>query len=282
MLLPKLELRSGIPEDCAAFVIMPVLLTSPEKAKELVRRMEVHYLANRESNLFFALVGDYRDAAAERLDTDKEISDAVLKAVGELNEKYADGGAPIFYYVHRDRVFNSSQGRWMGWERKRGAITEFNRLLRGARDTSFGIVSGDVMQLPRIRCVITLDADTFLPMGAAKRLIGAMAHPLNRAVFDEDTGKVEEGYGILQPRISISIPEANRSMFTRIFAGQGGIDPYTTAVSDIYQDIFGEGFSQVRAFMMLMRFQRLCTGASRTIPFSATICWKAATCGQDW
>lgn len=241
VLLPKLELRSGIPEDCAAFVIMPVLLTSPEKAKELVRRMEVHYLANRESNLFFALVGDYRDAAAERLDTDKEISDAVLKAVGELNEKYADGGAPIFYYVHRDRVFNSSQGRWMGWERKRGAITEFNRLLRGARDTSFGIVSGDVMQLPRIRYVITLDADTFLPMGAAKRLIGAMAHPLNRAVFDEDTGKVEEGYGILQPRISISIPEANRSMFTRIFAGQGGIDPYTTAVSDIYQDIFGEG-----------------------------------------
>ncbi|HOL92139.1 MAG TPA: glucoamylase family protein, partial [Clostridiales bacterium] len=241
ILLPKLELRSGIPENHAAFVITPALLTSPEQAKELVRQMEVYYLANREANLFFALVGDFRDASSETLDSDEAITDAALKAVGELNEKYAAGGRQIFYYVHRSRKFNSSQGRWMGWERKRGAIIEFNRLLRGADDTSFHIISGDLSALPRIRYVITLDADTCLPMGAAKRLIGAMAHPLNRAVFNENTGKVEEGYGILQPRISVSIPGANRSLFTRIFAGQGGMDPYTTAVSDIYQDIFDEG-----------------------------------------
>ena len=241
VLLPKLEMRNGIPEDHATFVITPALLTSPEQAKELVRQMEVYYLANREANLFFALVGDFRDASSETLDSDEAITGAALKAVGELNEKYAAGGRQIFYYVHRSRKFNSSQGRWMGWERKRGAIIEFNRLLRGADDTSFGVISGDLSALPRIRYVITLDADTCLPMGAAKRLVGAMAHPLNRAVFNENTGKVEEGYGILQPRISVSIPGANRSLFTRIFAGQGGIDPYTTAVSDIYQDIFDEG-----------------------------------------
>lgn len=241
VLLPKLELRDGIPEDYAAFVITPALLTSPEQAKELAGQMEVCYLANREANLYFALVGDFRDASSETLDTDKGIIDAALKAVGELNEKYVAGGAPIFYYVHRGRKFNSSQGRWMGWERKRGAIIEFNRLLRGACDTSFDTISGDMSVLPRIQYVITLDADTCLPMGAAKKLIGAVAHPLNRAVFNESTGKVEEGYGILQPRISVSIQGANRSLFTRIFAGQGGIDPYTTAVSDIYQDIFDEG-----------------------------------------
>jgi cellobiose phosphorylase len=241
VLLPKLELRNGIPEGHAAFVITPALVTGPEQAKELVRQMEVCYLANREANLYFAIVGDYRDASSETTDTDKGIIDAVLKAVGILNEKYAAGRTPVFYYVHRRRKFNSSQGRWMGWERKRGAIIEFNRLLRGGHDTSFEVISGDMSALPRIRYVITLDADTCLPMGAAKRLIGAMVHPLNRAVFNENTRRVEEGYGILQPRISVSIPGANRSLFTRIFAGQGGIDPYTTAVSDIYQDIFDEG-----------------------------------------
>ncbi|HPV00934.1 MAG TPA: glucoamylase family protein [Clostridiales bacterium] len=241
VLLPKLELRNGIPEEYATFVIIPALLTSPEQAEELVRQMEVYYLANRETNLFFALVGDFRDASSETLDTDGAITEAALEAVRELNEKYSGGGRQIFYYLHRSRKYNSSQDRWMGWERKRGAIIEFNRLLRGAQDTSFGIISGDMSALPHIRYVITLDADTCLPMGAAKRLIGAMAHPLNRAVFNEATGKVEEGYGILQPRISVSIPGANRSLFTRIFAGQGGIDPYTTAVSDIYQDIFDEG-----------------------------------------
>ena len=240
-ILPKLELRNGIPEDHAAFVITPALLTSQEQAKELVRQMEVNYLANREANLYFALVGDFRDASSETLDADGAITGAALRAVEQLNGKYSGKGAPIFYYLHRCRKFNNSQGRWMGWERKRGAIIEFNRMLRGAQDTSFSIVSGDVSLLPRIRYVITLDADTCLPMGTAKRLIGAMAHPLNRAVLSEERGKVAAGYGILQPRISVSILGANRSMFTRIFAGQGGIDPYTTAVSDIYQDIFDEG-----------------------------------------
>jgi cyclic beta-1,2-glucan synthetase len=240
-MLPKLEYRSGIPEEAAAFVIVPALLTSPAKARELVSQMEVCYLANREANLFFALVGDFRDAASGKLDGDDEITRTAVEEVGRLNAKYPTEGAALFYYLHRSRTYNSSQDRWMGWERKRGAIVEFNRLLRGGRDTGFDIVTPDLSALPRIKYVITLDADTCLPMGNAKKLIGTMAHPLNMAVVDENTGIVKEGYGILQPRIGISIPDANKSFFTKVFAGHGGIDPYTTAVSDVYQDIYEEG-----------------------------------------
>ncbi len=240
-MLPKLELRNGIPEEMASFVIVPALLTSPARARELVGQMEVCYLANRESNLFFALVGDFKDSASERQDGDDEIIQAAINGIEKLNAKYSAGGCAVFYYLHRSRTYNSSQGRWMGWERKRGAIVEFNKLLRGGTDTGFSTAEPDMSPLPLIRYVITLDADTSLPMGTARKLIGTIAHPLNRAVIDEITGIVKEGYGILQPRISVSIPSANRSFFTRVFAGQGGLDPYTTAVSDIYQDICEEG-----------------------------------------
>jgi len=240
-LLPKLELKEGIPEELASIVIIPTLLPNPARAEELIDQLEVYYLANRDKNLFFALVGDFKDADAETQDNDELIIRKALDKIKELNKKYSSGDRDIFYYLNRKRVFNKYQNRWMGWERKRGAIVEFNKLVRGSADTSFTIVSGDVSRLPHIKYVITLDADTNLPMGTAKRLIGTMAHPLNRAVIDETTGIVSEGHGLLQPRISISIPGANRSLFTKIFAGLGGIDPYTTAVSDVYQDIFDEG-----------------------------------------
>ncbi|MGE5613359.1 MAG: GH36-type glycosyl hydrolase domain-containing protein [Bacillota bacterium] len=240
-MLPKLDLREGIPEEFAAMVIIPTLLTSPESASRLIHQLEVYYLANRDRNLFFALVGDFKDAPAKNQPSDDAVVDTAMKGIAELNRKYSGNGPSVFYYFHRERSYNTSQDRWMGWERKRGAIVELNRLLRGEKDTGYKIVSGDISGLPRIKYVITLDADTNLPMGVAKKLIGTIAHPLNRAVIDEKTGLVKEGYGILQPRISISILSANRSFFTRVFAGQGGIDPYTTAVSDIYQDIFGEG-----------------------------------------
>jgi len=240
-MLPKLELKDGIPDDLAAFVIVPTLLTSPGRTKELIRQMEVYYLANREKNLFFALVGDFKDAPSQTQENDEGIVSAALDGIGELNRKYSAEGRDIFFFVHRNRSYNKSQGRWMGRERKRGAVLEFNRLLRGEKDTGFSVISGDISKLQNIRYVITLDADTNLPMGAAKRLIGTMAHPLNKACVDEDTETVSSGYGLLQPRICVSIAGANRSLFTKIFAGQGGIDPYTTAVSDIYQDIFDEG-----------------------------------------
>lgn len=240
-MLPKLELTGGIPESLAAFVIIPALLTSPGRAGELLRQMEVYFLANREQNLFFGLLGDFKDAPAEEQDGDDAIIQTVTKGVDELNRKYSGEGRSIFYYTHRKRSCNTGQKRWMGWERKRGAIIEFNRLLRGERDLSFNVISGDFSKLPRIRYVITLDADTSLPMGTAKKLIGTIAHPLNRAAVDGETGLVSEGYGLLQPRICVGIPSANRSVFSKVFAGQGGLDPYTAAVSDIYQDLFDEG-----------------------------------------
>lgn len=240
-MLPKLELKNGIPDELATFVIVPTLLTSADRTANLIGQIEVYYLANREKNLFFALVGDFRDAPSQDQEKDEEIVRTALDGIEELNRKYSGDGKPLFYYMHRKREFNAAENRWMGRERKRGAIVEFNRLIRGDADTGFTIRSGDPSLLPRIRYVITLDADTNLPMGAARRLIGTIAHPLNRASVDKETGLVREGYGLIQPRICVDITASNRSYFTRIFAGQGGLDPYTTAVSDIYQDIFDEG-----------------------------------------
>lgn len=239
--LPKLELRGGVPEELSTMVIIPTLIPNGKRACELIDQLEVFHLANREKNLFFALVADFKDSALEKAEGDEVTVGTALEGIRRLNAKYAPQGMDIFFYFHRKREFNPAEGRWMGRERKRGAIVEFNRLLRGSADTGFTVVSGDLSKLPRIKYVITLDADTSLPMDSARKLIGTMAHPLNRAVVDREAGIVREGYGLLQPRISVSIPGANRSLFTRIFAGQGGVDPYTTAVSDIYQDIFGEG-----------------------------------------
>ena len=239
--MPKLELKGGVPEELSTMVIIPTLITNGRRACELLEQLEVFYLANREKNVFFALVADFKDSAEEKSAGDESTIWTALDGVRRLNAIYAAGGRDIFYYVHRKREFNRSEGKWIGWERKRGAIVEFNRLLRGCSDTGFTNISGDLSKLPYIKYVITLDADTNLPMDSARKLIGTMAHLLNKAVVDSESGIVKEGYGLLQPRISVSIPGANRSLFTRIFAGQGGIDPYTTSVSDIYQDIFGEG-----------------------------------------
>lgn len=240
-MLPKLELKQGIPGEYGTFVIIPTLLPNEKRVHELLKQIELLYLGNRESNLYFALVGDFKDSGSSQAEGDKEIVNAALSGIKELNLRYSDGKRDLFFYLHRSRQFNERQGRWMGWERKRGAINEFNRLLRGAGDTGFAIASGDVQGAGPIKYVITLDADTNLPIGAAKRLIGTIAHPLNSAVFNKDSSTVTSGYGLLQPRISVTVQAANSTLFTRIFAGQGGIDPYTTAVSDIYQDLFGEG-----------------------------------------
>ncbi len=256
-MLPKLELKEGVPTEFASFVVIPTLLTSSARARELLLQLEVYYLGSREKNLFFALVGDFKDADSAEQTADDKIIWAASEGIRELNQKYSPDGPDIFYYMHRKRLYNKAQDRWMGWERKRGAIVEFNRLLRGSAITGFSTIIGDISQLPLIKYVITLDADTNLPMGAAKRLIGTIAHPLNRAVIDDETGLVREGHGLLQPRINISIPAANRSIFTKIFAGQGGIDPYTTAVSDVYQDIFDEGIFAGKGIYEIDIFRRV-------------------------
>src|SRR5207302_1156999 len=188
-----------------------------------------------------ALLGDFADAAAEEMPEDAAILEAALNGIEELNHKYTNSAEARFHLFHRRRLWNQSEGKWLGWERKRGKLHEFNRLLRGARDTSYMVATAEPLALGQVRYVITLDSDTQLPRDAARRLVGKAIHPLNRPRFDSQVGRVTRGYGILQPRVSMSLESASRSRFARIFSGNTGIDPYTTAASDVYQDLFGEG-----------------------------------------
>ncbi|HHY83008.1 MAG TPA: glycosyl transferase, partial [Clostridiales bacterium] len=237
--IPKLELKDGIPDEYRTMVVIPTLLTDEKRVIELVEQMEVLYLANQEENLHFALVGDYKDGPEEHNEKDKAIVETGTRLIEELNKRYER--EDIFYFFHRHRQWNENQKAWMGWERKRGALTEFNALLAGDQNTSYSIQVGDLSVLKKIKYVITLDADTQLPRDTAKKLIGAIAHPLNKPVLNEEGTRVVEGYGLLQPRIGISVDSASRSFFSLTFSGQTGVDPYTTAVSDVYQDLFHEG-----------------------------------------
>lgn len=239
--LPKLELEEGIPEEYRTMVIIPTLLTSEKRVWELIEQMEVFYLANQGDNIHFALVGDFKDSRNEKEPDDEAIIEAATRAVGELNERYGREDGGIFFFFHRHRQWAPSQESWMGWDRKRGALVEFTSLLRGNENTSFSTQVGDLSVLPKIKYVITLDADTNLPRDVAKRLVGTLAHPLNRPIVDKTLNRVVKGYGVLQPRIGVSVDSASRSSFALTFSGQTGVDPYTTAVSDVYQDLFCEG-----------------------------------------
>ncbi len=236
--LPKLELREGIPQELRTMVAVPTLLTSLTRVHDLIGQMEVYYLANKDDNLYFALLGDFADASSEVVQGDEEIISTATAAINNLNKKYNQNR---FYFFHRKRIFNDSEGVWMGWERKRGKLVEFNCLLRQDGETSYDVQIGDLSILPTFRYVITLDADTQLPQGTARQLIGTLAHPLHAPQLSADGRRVVKGYGILQPRVGVSILCAGASKFARIFSGRVGVDPYTSAVSDVYQDLFGEG-----------------------------------------
>jgi cyclic beta-1,2-glucan synthetase len=240
-IIPKLSLEDGIPEESSTVVVIPTLINSEKRVKELIHDMEVYYLANSEKNLYFALLSDFKDSESEHENGDEELIEAALKEVKILNEKYGLQGKDKFYFLSRYRMFNEKQNKWMGWERKRGKLMEFNSLLRGDRNTSYNVVSGDISPLAPCKYVITLDADTQLPRDAAKRLIGAMSHVLNIPHFDTSSKRVVRGYGVMQPRVSVGILNANKTIFSKIFSGETGIDIYTTAVSDVYQDAFAEG-----------------------------------------
>ena len=243
MQLPGMELTSGIPDELRTIVVIPSLLTSTAEIAQQIERLEVHYLSNADDNFTFALLSDWTDSATEHQAADKELLDAAASGIDDLNERYPRSGTKRFLLFHRRRAWNDGEGKWMGWERKRGKLHELNRLLRGASDTSFVEVGGIPFQLPaNIRYVVTLDADTRLPIGAARRLVGKMAHPLNRPVFDTRAGRVVRGHAILQPRVTPSLPMgAEGSLFQRIFSGPTGLDPYAIVVSDVYQDLYGEG-----------------------------------------
>jgi cyclic beta-1,2-glucan synthetase len=243
--LPKLELAQGVPRELRTLVAVPTLLASHADIGEQLERLEVHYLANPEGHLHFALLTDWADASREHMPGDEGLLAALADGIERLNTRYEGppGGGERFLLLHRRRLWNEGEGRWIGWERKRGKIHELNRLLRGATDTTFAAVKGRPPAVPEgVRYVITLDADTRLPKGTAYQLVGAMAHPLNRPRFDPEQGRVVEGYGIMQPRITPSLPTGPGSTtYQRIVSGPGGVDPYAAAVSDVYQDLFEEG-----------------------------------------
>ncbi|HEV7798005.1 MAG TPA: glucoamylase family protein, partial [Pyrinomonadaceae bacterium] len=240
-LLPRMETAAGIPEAACTMVVVPTIFSSDSQVDELLEKLEVHFLANQDPHIYFALLGDFSDAAAEETAEDALLLEYAAAGVDELNRRHGTQASLRFHLFHRRRQWNPGAGKWMGWERKRGKLEEFNRLLRGAGDTSFTVKTSDEALLARIRYVITLDSDTQLPRDVAGKLVGAAIHPLNRPKLDPLTNLVTSGYGIVQPRVSISLVSASRSRFAQIFSGNTGIDPYTTAVSDVYQDLFGEG-----------------------------------------
>ncbi|MGM0680546.1 MAG: cyclic beta 1-2 glucan synthetase, partial [Pseudomonadota bacterium] len=239
--LPRLDFSRGIPDDHRTMVIVPTLLSSTRDVDDLLEALEIRYLGNRDPNLFFALLTDFTDASEETLPQDKTIIDYARAAIEALNATYRDDRPCIFYLFHRPRLWNPVEQVWMGYERKRGKLEQFNARLRGEAQDAFAEIVGDSSILGSIQYIITLDTDTQLPRDAAHTLVGNLAHPLNRPIYAADKGRIVEGYAILQPRASISLASAGQTRFTKLFAGEAGIDPYTREVSDVYQDVFGEG-----------------------------------------
>ena len=243
--LPRLDFDDGVPSRLRTIVVVPTLLTSAADVEAQVGGLEVHYLGNREGDLRFALLSDWLDAPTEHVPGDDELLSVAAAAIDRLNELHGEppGGGARFLLFHRKRSWNEAEGCWMGWERKRGKLHELNALLRGSATTGI-LTSGRTASTPPtdVRYVVTLDADTRLPRGVVGRLVGTIAHPLNQPTFDSRAGRVTHGYGVLQPRITSTLPAQHEaSIFQRIYSGSAGIDPYAFAVSDVYQDLFGEG-----------------------------------------
>ncbi|MBN2337263.1 MAG: cyclic beta 1-2 glucan synthetase [Acidobacteria bacterium] len=240
-LLPRMDFSKGIPPESRSLVVIPTMLTDIQGIEDLVEALEVRFLANRDRNLHFGLLTDFLDAPEETAPGDEPLLRSARNGIGELNAKYGSAEGTPFFLFHRGRRWNPHERVWMGYERKRGKLTDLNALLRGGPENPFTAVLGDTSVLSNVKYVITLDTDTQLPRASAWKLVGSMAHPLNRAVYDEEAQRIRDGYGILQPRVAASLPSVNRSRYARLFGSEPGIDPYTRAVSDVYQDLFREG-----------------------------------------
>jgi cyclic beta-1,2-glucan synthetase len=239
--LPKLDFASGIPNEFSTLVAIPTLLMNEKQVRELVDELEIRLLANPDPHLHFALLTDLPDSVTRPRENDTDaMVDLAVQLIEGLNARYSNQKYGCCLLLHRHRIFNARQGVWMGWERKRGKLLDLNKYLRGEFD-AFPVKAGDLESLRSVQYIITLDSDTQLPRGSAHQMVGAIAHPLNRAVIDPDLKIVTEGYGILQPRVGVSVHSASRSRLASIYSGQTGFDIYTRAISDVYQDLYGEG-----------------------------------------
>lgn len=261
-IIPKMDFTNGIDKEHATFVVIPTIVKSKEKVKELAEKLEVFYLANKSENLYFSILGDCSQSKTEEESFDKEVIEAGIEEIQKLNKKYSKE-FPKFNFIYRKREWNSHENSYLGWERKRGYLNQFNKFLLGEEQENFRVNTIPKEKRPRIKYVITLDSDTDLPIGTASELIGAMAHILNRPIIDEKKKVVIDGYGIMQPRIGVKLDISYKNLFTKIFAGQGGTDLYSNAISDIYQDNFGEGIFTGKGIYDLKVFETVMNG---TIP----------------
>ena len=258
--LPRMDFSEGIPADCRSLVVVPTMLAKPDHVAGLVEALEVRFLANRDANLFFALLTDFCDASSEVQPGDESLLELARQGIEDLNAKYASSGGAAFFLFHRPRRWNAQERLWMGYERKRGKLGALNAFLRGGPAGAFSLIVGDTTKLTNVKYVITLDTDTQLPRDAARQLVGAMAHPLNRPRYCEARERVCQGYGILQPRVGVRLPGSTQSRYARLFGSDAGIDPYTRAVSDVYQDLFGEGSFIGKGIYEVDAFERVLHG----------------------
>ena len=239
--LPEMDFSKGIAADCATAIVIPVIIAAPAEVDDIAQKIEILRIANPDPAFRFVVLSDLADAQTEVLPEDTAIEAALVQRIGDLNQRHMSGDGPPFVLLHRRRKYNPAEGCWMAWERKRGKIEDFNRFVLGEGDDAFDVVAGPVDALQGVRYAITLDADTQMSPGSGARLVGVLAHPLNRAVVDHDCGRVVSGYAILQPRIEILPKLGKGTHFTHLFAGDTAIDIYSRAVSDVYQDLFGTG-----------------------------------------
>ena len=258
--LPKMDFQeSGIPDDFRTLVVVPVMLVDEKSIDNEVEKLEIRYLANKEANLLFSFFSDYTDAETPARDNDASLLQKAVEAIEAMNARHGNGR---FFLFHRERIWSESEQKYIGWERKRGKLEELNSLIDGTRPESAPALVhvGDPLQLVDIRFVITLDSDTRLPHSTARRLVETLAHPLNQPRFDA-AGAVKEGsYTIIQPRVSPTLESSNRSLFSRLFSDPVGVDPYSSAIADVYQDLSGEGSYHGKGIYDVRAFNRLLSG----------------------
>ena len=258
--LPELDFREGIPTHCATAVVVPVIIKNAEDVLGILEKLEIRWFANPDPSLHYVILSDFADADQEVLSGDARIQAALVAGIERLNRRHEVSGEGPFFLLHRPRRFNPCEDCWMGWERKRGKLEEFNSLVQGKAAHGFSMTIGDVSRLVGLRYAIVLDADTELPPTTAMRLVGLLAHPLNCAKFDEDTGRVVAGYTILQPRIEILPQPGGETHFSYLYGGDTAIDIYSRAVSDVYQDLFATGIFVGKGIYDIAAMQRVMHG----------------------
>lgn len=257
-IIPKLDFRNGIPEQNATFVVIPTIIKNGKRVEELMHKLEVYYIANKSDNIYFALLGDCSTSSNEEEGFDEEVINTGKKIVDILNKKYPDEKFTKFNFIYRKRMWNEGEEAYLGWERKRGLLNQFNEYILGNISNPFKTNTiTNVASMPPIKYIITLDADTDLVLNSAKELIGAMAHILNKPELNKSEDLVIAGHALIQPRIGIDLMSSIKSLYTKIYAGAGGVDVYANAISDIYQDNFEEGIFTGKGIYDLKIFSKI-------------------------